>query len=459
MREKDNAIHRYTKLPEIINWLKLQFLGESKETGPIDTQFFSDLSDIRTVGRYEIIGRLGKGSMGVVYLGRDPYIDRKVSIKISGPSSDDLAEPADKYRERFFLEAQSAGRLMHNNIVAIYDAGMYKDFCYITMEYIDGPTLVKYCKKDSLLPVQKAVEISYTASKALDFAHKQDVIHRDIKPSNIMMTKGGDLKITDFGIAHIKTQDRTSKGIIGSPSYMSPEQVKEEPIDDKSDIFSLGCVLYELLTGEKAFSGDNYFSVLYKITNDEPIPVRSIRPELPEVLDKITKKALEKDPLLRYQSCMDFAYDLRVALRGLRGETRDEKTEDMADFIHNVPFFENFTKEQVQEIMNASQVLKAKKGQVVLTEGEIDDSFYIILSGSVAVQRTEKNIATIARGECFGEMAYLQGQSRMATILAETDCILLKISGTLLDRSSESIQLLFQKNFAITLVKRLSRTK
>ncbi len=458
MGEKYKTIHRYTKLPDIINWLKLQFSGESKELNPVDTQFFSDLSDIRTVGRYEIIGRLGKGSMGVVYLGRDPYIDRKVSIKISRPSSNVLMEQADKYRERFFLEAQSAGRLMHNNIVAIYDAGMYKDFCYITMEYIDGPTLVKYCKKDSLLPVHKAIGISYTAAKALDFAHKQDVIHRDIKPSNIMVTKGGDLKITDFGIAHIKTQNRSSKGIIGSPSYMSPEQVKEEPIDDKSDIFSLGCVLYELLTGEKAFFGDNYFSVLYKITNDEPVPVRSIRPELPEVLDKITKKALEKDPLLRYQSCMDFAYDLRVALRGLRGETKDEKTEDVVDYIHNVPFFGDFTKEQVQEIMNASQILKVEKGRVVLTEGEIDDSFYIIISGRVAVQKTETNIASITRGECFGEMAYLQGQSRMATILAETDCILLKISGTLLDKSSESIQLLFQKNFATTLVKRLSRT-
>jgi serine/threonine-protein kinase len=155
---------------------------------------------------------------------------------------------------------------------------------------------------------------------------------------------------------------------------------------------------------------------------------------------------------------MDFAYDLRVALRGLRGETRNGKTEDVADYIHNVPFFENFTKEQVQEIMNASQVLKVKKGQVVLSEGEIDDSFYIILSGVVGVQKTEKNIAKIAKGECFGEMAYLQGQSRIATIKAETDCILLKISGTLLDKSSESIQLLFQKNFAITLVKRLSRT-
>jgi serine/threonine-protein kinase len=447
-----------TKLSGIINWLKLQFLGEGKEANPVDTQFISELSDIRTVGRYEIIGRLGKGSMGVVYLGRDPYIDRKVSIKISRPFSNVLTEQADKYREQFFLEAQSAGRLMHNNIVAIYDAGMYKDFCYITMEYIDGPTLVKYCKKDSLLPVHKAIEIIYTASKALDFAHKQDVIHRDIKPSNIMMTKGGNLKITDFGIAYIKTHDRSSKGIIGSPSYMSPEQVKEEPIDDKSDIFSLGCVLYELLTGEKAFFGDNYFSVLYKITNDEPVPVRSLRPELPEVLDKIAKKALEKDLHLRYQSCMDFAYDLRVALRGLRGETKGEITEDVVDYIYNVPFFENFTKEQVQEIMNASQILKVEKGRVVLAEGEIDDSFFIIISGSVAVQKKKKNIATITRGECFGEMAYLQGQSRMATILAETDCILLKISGTLLDKSSESIQLLFQKNFAFTLVKRLSKT-
>lgn len=458
MREKDKSILKYIKLPKMINWLRLQFIGEDKEDSPVETQFLTDLSDIRTIGRYEIIGRLGKGSMGVVYLGRDPYIDRKVSVKISRPSSDVLTEKADKYREQFFLEAQSAGRLMHRNIVAIYDAGMYKDFCYITMEYIDGPTLVKYCKKDALLPVHKVIEIIYTASKALDFAHKQGVIHRDIKPSNIMLTKGGDLKITDFGIAHIKTQDRSSKGIIGSPSYMSPEQVKEEPIDDKSDIFSLGCVLHELLTGEKAFFGDNYFSVLYKITNDEPAPVRSLRPELPEVLEKITKKALEKDPLLRYQNCMDFAYDLRVALRGLRGEAKGELTEDVADYIQNVPFFENFTKAQVKEIMNASEVLKVKKGQVVLIEGEIDDSFFIILSGRVAVQKGKKKIATINRGDCFGEMAYLQGQSRVATIAAETDCSLLKISGTLLDKSSESIQLLFQKNFAMTLVRRLSKT-
>jgi len=428
-------MNKNTKRAGIINWLKLQILGDETDVSPVDTQFIADLSDIRTVGRYEIIGRLGKGSMGEVYLGRDPYIDRKVSIKISRPSSEVLAEQADKYRERFFLEAQSAGRLMHNNIVAIYDAGMYKDYCYITMEYIDGPTLVKFSKKDTLLPVSKAIETIYTACKALEFAHKQGVIHRDIKPSNIMITKAGNVKITDFGIAHIKSEGRSSKGIIGSPSYMSPEQVKEEPIEEKSDIFSLGCVLYELLTGEKAFFGDNYFSVLYKITNDEPVPIRTIRPELPEVLEKITKKALEKDSLLRYQSCMDFAYDLRVALRGLRGEAKDEIIEDVIDYVHNVPFFENFSKKQVEEIMETSQILKVEKGRIVLVEGDIDDSFFIILSGRVAVQKKKKTIATIKRGECFGEMAYLNGQSRVATILALTDCILLKINGTLLDKS------------------------
>ena len=440
------------------SWLKLKFLGKEKEASPVDTQFLADLSDIKTVGRYEIIGKLGQGSMGVVYLGRDPYINRKVSIKISRPSSDVVGEKADKYRERFFLEAQSAGRLMHPNIVAIYDAGMYKDFCYITMEYIDGPTLEKSCHKNALLPVSKVVETLFAACKALDYAHKKGVIHRDIKPSNIMLNKAGDVRITDFGIAQIKSEQTTSKGIIGSPSYMSPEQVKEEPVEDKSDIFSLGCVLYELLAGEKAFPGENYFSIMYKITNEEPVPIRDIRPEVPEIVAKITRKALAKDSNQRYQTCMDFAYDLRVALRGLKGITTSDKVENVIDYVHSVPFFENFNKEQVKEILNASNIIKVLKEKIIVAEGEIDDSFYIILSGKAVVQKHNRPIATISRGECFGEMSYLSGESRAATVVAETDCILMKISATLLDKSSESIQLLFLKNFAMTLLRRLSKS-
>ncbi len=439
-------------------WLKHKIKGKEKLDGPVDTKFLADLSGIKTVGRYEIMEKLGQGSMGVVYLGRDPYINRNVSIKVSRPAGKVVGKKADKYRERFFLEAQWAGGLMHPNIVAIYDAGMYSDFCYITMEYVDGPTLVKFCRKDNLLPVAKVAEIVFAACKALDYAHTKGVVHRDLKPSNIMLDKSGAVKITDFGIARLKSEEKESKGIIGSPSYMSPEQVNEEPVEDKSDIFSLGCVLYELLTGERAFFGDNYFSILYKITNEEPVSVKEIRPELPEILNKITKKALDKDPTERYQTCLDFAFDLRVALRGLKETPTDAKVEDVIDYVHSVPFFENFAKDQVKEILNASNIIKVPKGEIVVSEGEIDDSFFIILSGKAGVEKDGKKIALIGRGQCFGEMSYISGQVRAATVWAETDCILLKISATLLDRAPESIRLLFLNNFTLTLVNRLAKT-
>jgi serine/threonine protein kinase len=450
-QEEAKKTHGFT------SWLKLKLLGGDKDAGPVDSQFLADLSDVTTVGRYEIIGKLGQGSTGVVFLGRDPYINRHVGIKISRPASDVKGEKADKYRERFFLEAQSAGRLVHPGIVAIYDAGMYKDFCYMTMEYVDGPSLQKHCNRDHLLAISRVVEIAFTVCQALDYAHKSGLIHRDIKPSNILLAGTGEVKITDFGIAQVKSEQTSSKGIIGSPSYMSPEQVKEQPLDEKSDIFSLGCVLYELLTGEKAFPGENYFSVMYKITNEDPVPIPQIRPEVPEILWKIAKKALSKAPAQRYQSCMDFAYDLRVALRGLKGGAKTDRIDTIVDYVHSAPFFGNFGKDQVKEILNASNIIKVRRGKILMAEGEIDDTFFIILSGKVAVKKGTRTIAFLSRGECFGEMSYLSGQSRVATVVAETDCILMKISGTLLDKSPDPIQVLFLRNFALTLIERFSR--
>jgi len=442
----------------LTGWLKLKFLGGGKDACPVDSQFLDDLSDIDTVGRYEIVRKLGQGSMGVVYLARDPYINRHVGIKISRPAANVAGKQAEKYRERFFNESQSVGRLMHPNIVSVYDVGMVKDFCYMTMEYIDGPTLKKFCDRQYLLPVSNVVQIIFMASRALDYAHKRGVIHRDIKPSNIMINKAGYVKITDFGIAKIKSDQTASKGIVGSPSFMSPEQVRDQPVDDRSDIFSLGCVLYSLLTGQLAFPGENHFSIMYKIAREDPVPMREIRPEIPEILERITRKALAKEPTERYQTCGDFAYDLRVALRGLKGTIKSSKVEDVVDYVQSAPFFENFTKAQVREILKASNITKVRKGRVVVAEGEIDDSFFIILSGRAMVQKNNKNIARIGRGECFGEMSYLSGQARAATVRAETDCNLLRISATLLDRSSKSMQLLFLKTFAMTLIQRLSKS-
>jgi len=332
---------------------------------------------------------------------------------------------------------------------------MHDRFSYITMEYVDGTTLEEYCCKDKFLPVNKAIEIILGVCNALDYAHNRDIIHRDIKPSNIMLNKEGIPKIADFGIAQL-TQQTSELGVWGTPSYMSPEQLKEESIGNYSDIFSLGCVLYELLTGEKAFPGENNFAIMYKITSEEPAAITQLRPELPGILNDIIKKALAKDHTQRYQTCMDLAYDLRVALRGLSETFLDGKIKDAMDYVHHIRFFQNFTKEQVKELLQASTINKFPKGKIIVTEGEIDDTLYVILSGRVKIKKDNKDITSIDAGECFGEMAYIRGQARSATVVAETECILIKISATLMDRSSKNIQLLFYKNFATTLIDRFS---
>ena len=415
-----------------------------------ENDFITDLKKSDAVGRYKILRKLGQGGTGVVYLARDPYIKRNVAIKISQVSSD-------KGRERFFIEAQSAGRLSHQNIVAIHDVGMFKDFCYITMEYIEGPTLDKFCRKDSLLPVNKVTELIFSVCNALDYAHKQGVIHRDIKPANIMLDSSGTAKITDFGVAQM-TEKTAEMGIFGTPSYMSPEQLRDEIAGNESDLFSLGCVLYELLSGERAFPGENSFSIMYKITHEEPVSVLSLRPDLPEIFGEIIRKALAKDPDKRYPSGTAFAFDLRVALRGLVGASADEKVGDFADDIYRLAFFSEFTSDQIREVVSASNIVTIQEGQVVVAEGEIDDTFYILVSGRAKVRKNGKDIASIGTGECFGEMACIGGQARVATVIADTDCIVMKISATLLDGSSDSVKFLFFKNFAMTLVRRLSRS-
>ncbi len=413
-----------------------------------DPTFLAGLEGLESVDRYKVSGKLGQGGNAVVFLGTDPYIGRHVALKISLPGSDNT-------RQKFFVEAQSAGRLNHPNIVSIYDAGTYGAYCYITMEYIKGITLEKHCHPDTLLPMNKAVEIIFTICNALDYAHNQKVIHRDIKPSNIMLDENGAPKLTDFGVAQI-TEQTSETGLWGTPAYMSPEAIKEEALGSYSDIFSLGCVLYELLVGQQAFPGDNNFTIMYKITNSEPTALKKLRKDIPPILEDIVKKSMAKDYTERYQSCLDFAYDLRVALRGLTDNIATEKAKDVLDLVHNVPFFNAFSKEQLGELISDSTLIKVHKDKVIVAEGDIDDAFFVILSGRALIRKGEMDIATIGSGECFGEMACIAGQARTAAVLAETDCILMKINATLIDRSSESIQLLFFKNFATTLVKRLS---
>jgi len=417
-----------------------------------------DLQNIKTIGRYQILKQLGQGSAGAVYLGKDPYIERHVAIKVYRLPNDTGPEEIEAYKKSFFVEAQSAGRLMHPNIVTIYDADLQQDFCYITMEYIDGSTLEKFCKPDNLLPIERVLKIIFNVCKGLEYAHQNQVIHRDIKPSNIILSLSGQVKITDFSIAYIKRGHATVvKGLFGSPSYMSPEQVKEEFITERNDIFSLGSVLYELLTGKKAFEGENEYSIMFKIVNNDPPPILELKPELPTIFGDICNKALAKDPSQRYQCSMDFAYDLRLALHSLKEIPKETHDSELLTYIKDLPFFSTFTENQIDQILSACDLVKVEKGETIIQEGEIDDSFYILISGQVVVKTGKKRLAVLEKGQCFGEMAYLTGEARSASIITKEECILLKISSTLLNGLSEDIQLLFFKNFTQTIIKRLSK--
>ena len=272
------------------------------------------------LGRYEVEKELGKGAMGVVYLGKDPKIGRVVAIKTMALSHEFEEDELDEVKERFFREAETAGRLSHPYIVTIYDAGEEHDLAYIAMEFLKGHDLARYIKPDKLLRAKIVLGIVQRAAEGLAYAHEQNVVHRDIKPANIMYEpKSGSIKITDFGIARITDSSKTKTGmVLGTPSYMSPEQLAGNKIDGRSDLFSLGVMLYQLLTGSLPFKADSMASLMFKITNEEAPDIKSVRPDIPRQLSAIVNKALEKNVEQRYQTGTEMAKDLKRFLAAMK---------------------------------------------------------------------------------------------------------------------------------------------
>ncbi|MFC1821251.1 CHASE2 domain-containing serine/threonine-protein kinase [Thermodesulfobacteriota bacterium] len=279
--------------------------------------FTGDVSQPRTkVGRYEIAGELGKGSMGVVYKALDPKINRQLAIKTIRFSDEFEEDVLDDIKERFFREAEIAGKLSHPSIVTIHDVGDDRDLTYMAMEYLEGQDLEKYISKSNLLPFRKVLDVVRHVADALDFAHKGEVIHRDIKPANIMLLKNGEVKVTDFGIAKAISSSRTRTGVIlGTPNYMSPEQIMGQKIDQRSDIFSLGVVFFQLLTGELPFHGDNLSALLYQITQVKHPSPRNYNPKIPKACEQIVDKALAKNPDERFRTAGDFLKVIQLLLK------------------------------------------------------------------------------------------------------------------------------------------------
>ncbi len=414
------------------------------------------------IGKYEIVQEVGRGSMGTVYSAHDPFSDRLVAVKVAHPQYVDQSQEGQRFRKLFFNEAHAAGTLDHPNIVKIYDADVDGDLCYLVMEFVEGAqTLDEYVMPDRLLSLREIVGVIYKSAKALDYAHRQGVIHRDIKPSNLLLNDERDVKLADFSIAMITRADSKHTqftGFLGSPLYMSPEQINEQPLTTSTDIFSLGTVMYQMLTGNHPFKADNLNAINRRITSEDPPALNSFRTDLPDGLSYTVKRMLGKDPAQRYQTGLDLAADLAVIFEDLDSAPNEDALREKFGTIKELGFFKGFSDADIWELIRACTWQNYPAGTPVIKEGESDHSFYIVLSGVVGIEKNGRPLENLQGGACFGEMGYLSRAQRSATVVAKTDVSLMKVNASTIDRAAESVQLRFHKVFVRTLIARLADT-
>ena len=411
----------------------------------------------KKIGKYVIVNKIGKGSTGMVYLSHDPYYRRDVAIKVYNSEEDADADRASVARKMFFNEAHMVGMLQHPNIMPIYDAGEEDGAYYVVTEHVQGArTLATYCRPDNLLRVDDVVEIIYKCAKALHYAHGRGVIHRDIKPSNVMITIDNDVRIIDFGIAIVSDSEVSRiEGIAGSPSYMSPEQVQSEELTSRSDLYSLGAVMYELLTGFRPFRADNLSKLLHQIVYATPPPILSYRDDLPEELEHVVMTTMQKDPDKRLATGNAMAAELTRVYKDLRQKYDSLDNQEHFDLLRGLTFFHDFSHAEIWEVLRASDWHEYQDSEDIVLEGEVDDRFYIIVAGSVLVQANGNNVGRLSNGECFGETSYVRGARRQASIQADGQVTILRVSSTLMEQSSSACQLRFNKVFLRSLITRL----
>ena len=412
---------------------------------------------IEKIGKYQITKELGKGATSVVYLAVDPFANRKVAVKVVQREVLGDKEHGRRFRKLFLTEASLAGKLSHPHIAAIFDAVADEEGSYIVMEYVEGGTLEQYTKIDNLLPINKTIEIVFKCCKALDYAHRHGVIHRDIKPANILLSKDTDIKISDFGAALTIAAETTQVSGIGSPAYMSPEQVQEHQLTHQTDIFSLGVVMYQLLTGSLPFKATNNYSMVFQIINVDPPPPSIFRPDIPSPVDQIVKKMLQKRQESRYQTWDELAQDLVRVFNNL--QTPEQPVPDTEKFntLRRVDFFHNFSDVDIWQVLHISNWHRIPAGTMLIREGETGTSFFILTSGEVKVTKKERVLSVLKAGECFGEMAYLGRRQfkRSASVVTNSDITVIEIKADALNAATESCRHHFTAAFLELLVLRL----
>ena len=420
----------------------------------MDQPFEMDLS--LQIGKYDIRKQLGKGATGTVYLAVDTFSGNEVALKVIEPEVFRDPEFGTVYRSQFLNEASLAGKLKHPHIVAILDAVVQEDSGHIAMEVVSGGDLSQHVSADTLLPVADVLQIGFKCCGALAYAFAEGIVHRDIKPANIMIAQGTEVKIADFGAALLRKAQAVQTASIGSPYYMSPEQLEEAPLTHHSDMYCLGVVLYELLTGQRPFIADSLQMLVEKILHQQPAAPSSVRTSLPKELDRVVLRALGKKPEFRYATWAEFALELsNVGKLVLPPEAIMDSEKYVA--LKRVEMLAGLSDAELWELTQAGGWSRVPAKQAIVRENEAGKSFFFLAQGQVKVTIEGRLLNTISEGECFGEMAYIRGgeMPRHATVEAMTGILLAEFEPESLARMSLGAQLQLTRALVRNLVDRL----
>jgi serine/threonine protein kinase len=394
------------------------------------------------VGKYDVQKLLGKGATGTVYHAKDTFTGKEVALKTIEPEVFRDPEFGTVYRSQFLNEASLAGKLRHPYIVSILDAVVGEDSGHIAMELVMGGDLSKHCSPATLLPVPDVLQIGFKCCGALEYAAKEGIVHRDIKPANIMIAGGTEVKIADFGAAVLKKTGVVQTAALGSPYYMSPEQIEGKPLTYHSDMYSMGVVLYELLTGKRPFAGANLEDLIAKILRHEPVPPSGVRSELPKSIDAMVLRAMKKDPAQRYATWPEFALEISKVGEMVLPPGSIPDSEKYVS-LKRVPMLSTLADSELWELARAGRWRRVPKGNAIVQEDVKGHSFFFLAKGEAKVTKKKKLLNMVNGGECFGEMAYIGGgeQPRHATVEAMTELLLAEFEPASLDRMSLGAQL------------------
>ncbi len=409
------------------------------------------------LGKYQVRSELGRGKSSVVYLAYDEFLNSDLAVKVYLPETE--PERANAASVQFVSEASLAGKLVHPHIVTIVDAVAEPDLRYVAMEYVPGGSLQRHTLRDRLLAVEDVIQIGFKCCGALEYAHRQGVVHRDIKPSNILVSSGSDVKVADFGAAFVRGVITTQHSRLGSPAYVAPEQIRDEAPTPQGDMFSLGVMLYELLTGQKPFRGVDLAETLERILKLDPTPPSALRPDLPAKADPVVLRMLSKDPADRYGNWAEAA--LELARLG-RMSVYDQIVPDSEKYssLRASTLMKDFEELELWEVARLATWRRVPAQQILVREGTRGDSLFVLARGAAKVLVQGRLLDLLRAGDCFGDMGYVQGPDavRSATVQTATDSIVAEFSAESMDALPATTQLRFTRSLLRIMAERLTFT-